>query len=419
MGIHVIRVPDIGEGIAETEIAEWLVAPGDLVAEDQPLAAVMTDKATVEIPSPVAGRVVSLAVEAGATLAVGAELIRLEVADEGNLGAQPERAQSPEPPVAAHDAPAEPAAAVDPAVASAKPPNPPARPVVPPSASPLAAPSVRALARERGIDLRQVAGSGPEGRVLRDDVLGFDPFALSGGPRRDTRVEEVKVTGLRRRISQRMDEATRVPHITIIEEVDATELETLRQRLNARATGKAEEVKLTLLPFVTKALVLAVTDQPAMNAHHDAAAGILRKFGGVHVGIAAQTPGGLVVPVLRHAEARGLRDTAREIARLAEAARDGRATREELTGSTITVTSLGALGALATTPILNLPEVAIIGINRMAMRPYWSGTAFVPRRMMNISCSFDHRVIDGWDAAVFVQRLKELLELPSLLFAEV
>lgn len=421
MGIHVIRVPDIGEGIAETEIAEWLVAPGDLLAEDQPVAAVMTDKATVEIPSPVAGRVVALAAEAGQVLAVGAELIRLEVAGEGNLGASdsappvPQAVASPTPAPAPVPPAPEPAPAPQPKVAPAAAKPAPSRPA---AGAVLAAPSVRALARERGIDLRLVPGSGPEGRILREDVEGFDPFATTSGNRPDLSVEEVKVIGLRKRISQRMEEANRIPHITIVEEIDATALEALRQRLNDRAKTRPGAVRLTLLPFVTRAIVLGVADQPVMNAHHDAAAGLLRKFGGVHIGIAAQTPAGLVVPVLRHAEARGLSDTAAEISRLADAAREGRATRDELSGSTITITSLGTLGAIATTPILNAPEVAIVGINRMAVRPFWNGTSFEPRKMMNISCSFDHRIIDGWDAAVFLQRLKELLETPALLFVE-
>lgn len=439
MGTHVIRVPDIGEGIAETEIAEWLVAPGDLVAEDQSIAAVMTDKATVEIPSPVAGRVLSLAAEAGTVIAVGAELIRLEVAGAANADAA-----RPAPPVTQT---VEAAAPVEPQAETAGPqvaPGPqtpppddpaPAPPQTGPSAgsqvppglqtpsphaasagAPLAAPSVRALARERGIDLQLVRGSGPEGRILRQDVEGFDP-AAARPPHPKDHVEEIRIIGLRKRIAARMEEANRIPHITIVEEVDASAVDSLRQRLNDRAKAKGG-AKLTLLPFIARAMVLAVADQPAMNAHHEAAAGILRRFGGVHIGIAAQTPAGLVVPVLRHAEARGLAETAAEIVRLAEAARDGRATRDELTGSTITLSSLGPLGALATTPILNVPEVAIVGVNRMAIRPFWNGTEFEPRRMMNLSCSFDHRVIDGWDAAVFVQRLKELLETPALLFVE-
>lgn len=287
------------------------------------------------------------------------------------------------------------------------------------SDAPRAAPSVRALAKEPGIDLRQVAGTGPEGRILREDVEKFDPVtARMAGPRPNGLIEEIKVVGLRKRISQRMEEANRIPHITIVEEIDATALEALRQHLNNRAKAQPGAPKLTLLPFVARALVLAVADQPMMNAHHAADVGLIRRFGGVHIGIAAQTPKGLVVPVLRHAEARGLNETATDITRLAEAARSGHAAREELSGSTIPITSLGTLGALATTPILNAPEVAIVGINRMATRPHWNGTGFEPRKMMNISCSFDHRIIDGWDAAVFVQQLKELLETPALLFLE-
>lgn len=405
MGVHIIRVPDIGEGIAETEIAEWLVAPGDLVAEDQPLAAVMTDKATVEIPSPVAGRVIACAAETGDTIAVGAELIRLEVAGAGNLGdvapaaITPLEAVTPPPQAPAHPA-AQPAARPDPKAGAS-----------------LAAPSVRALARERGLDPRQLRGSGPEGRILRADVEGYaaqQPTA-PGVATPNAAVEEIRITGLRKRISARMDEANRIPHITIVEEIDASALEALRQKLNE---GGKDAVKLTLLPFLARAIVRAVAEQPVMNAHHDVAAGLLRQFGGVHLGIATQTPSGLVVPVLRHAETLGLTATALEITRLADAARDGRATRTELSGSTITISSLGPLGAIATTPILNAPEVAIVGVNRLAMRPYWNGSAFEPRKMMNLSCSFDHRIVDGWDAAVFVQRLKTLLETPALLFVE-
>ena len=415
MGIYLIRVPDIGEGIAETEIAEWMVKPGELVAEDQVIAAVMTDKATVEIPSPVAGRVIACAAPSGEILAVGAELLRLEVEGEGNLGlAAPVAAEAIRRVKAPVDAkPAAPTPAVKPAPVSHP------RHATPSNVAPFAAPSVRALARERGLDLRSVTGSGPEGRILREDVEGYAPgSAQAVGPRPNLAVEEVRIIGLRKRIAQRMEDANRVPHITIVEEVDVTACEALRQKLNDRAKTDSQSVKLTLLPFVTRAIVCAVGEQPEMNAHHDAESGLLRKFGGVHIGIATQTPGGLVVPVLRHAEAKGLRDTAVEIVQLAQAAREGRATRGDLSGSTITITSLGALGAISTTPLLNVPEVTIVGINRMAVRPSWNGTAFEPRKMMNLSCSFDHRVIDGWDAAVFVQRLKDLLETPALLFME-
>jgi 2-oxoisovalerate dehydrogenase E2 component (dihydrolipoyl transacylase) len=410
MGVHIIRVPDIGEGIAETEIAEWLVAPGDLVAEDQPLAAVMTDKATVEIPSPVAGRVIACAADTGDTIAVGAELIRLEVVGAGNLGDAPPAEVAP---VGAVPPPPH-----TPAPPSAQPEtNVQSTPAASPADASLAAPSVRALARDLGIDLRQVRGTGPQGRILREDVEGFagPQPANRGLIATNSAVEEVRIIGLRKRIAARMEEANRIPHITIVEEIDANALETLRQKLNERPKNA---IKLTLLPFLARAIVRAVAEQPVMNAHHDAAAGILRQFGGVHLGVATQTPSGLVVPVLRHAESYGLTGTAAEIARLAEAAREGRATREELSGSTITISSLGPVGAIATTPILNAPEVAIVGVNRLAIRPFWNGTAFEPRKMMNLSCSFDHRVVDGWDAAMFVQHLKTLLEMHALLFVE-
>ncbi len=417
MGLHSIRMPDIGEGIAEAEIAEWLVTIGQQVREDDALVAVMTDKATVEIPSPVAGKVLWLAGAPGDVLAVGAEMIRLEV--EGGAGAASTPASAPEavpaPPVEPAPAASPPKAA--PQATTAPAPSPaPAAPLRPEGEKPLAPPSVRARAREAGVDLRMLRGSGPAGRITHADL---DAFIASGGlpaapgPQPDQTVEEIRVIGLRRKIAERMEIATHIPHITIVEEVDATAIEDLRQRMNAPGGAK-----LTLLPFVARAMVRALREQPMLNAHYDAAAGLIRRFGAVHLGIAAQTPSGLMVPVLRHAEALGLRETGAEIARLAQAARDGTARREELSGSTITITSLGPLGAIATTPILNAPEVAIVGVNRLAVRPFWNGSAFEPRRMMNLSCSFDHRIIDGWDAAVFVARLKELLETPALIFVE-
>lgn len=413
MGIHSIRMPDIGEGIAEAELVEWAVAPGAVVREDDVLAAVMTDKATVEIPSPVAGKVIWLGGEIGQKLAVGAELIRLEVEGAGNMAAG--AAAEPAPPPAAP----EPVAEAEAAPRSEPKPEPkPAAPLRRAGEKPLAAPSVRGRAREAGVDLRLLRGSGPAGRISHDDL---DAYIAAGAPAgvaraaRDPSVEEIKVIGLRRKIAERMAAAKRdIPHITIVEEVDVTALEDLRAKLNAE-TGR---MKLTVLPFLMKAMVKALRAQPALNAHYDGAAGVIRRYGGVHVGIATQTPGGLMVPVLRHAEALNLWEAASEVSRLAEAARSGTAGREELSGSTITITSLGPLGALASTPIINAPEVAIVGVNRMAIRPHWDGTGFVPRKMMNLSCSFDHRVIDGWDAAVFVQRLKELLETPAMIFVE-
>ena len=418
MGVHTIRMPDIGEGIAETEIAEWLVAEGQMVREDEPIVAVMTDKATVEIPSPVAGKVIWQGGQPGDVIAVGAELVRLEVEGAGNQKAAPPSDAAPKPVVLAAEAarpavaeaaaPAHPAAPVG--AAPASPPR--AAPLRPEGEKPLAPPSVRARAREAGVDLRMVRGSGPAGRIGHDDLSAFiasGGLPPAAGPQPDETVEEIKVIGLRRKIAERMEIANRIPHITIVEEIDATAVEDLRARM---ATGG----KLTLLPFLARAIVKAVRAQPALNAQYDAEAGLLRRFGAVHLGIAAQTPAGLMVPVVRHAEALSLRETAAEIARVAQAAKDGTARREELSGSTISITSLGPLGAIATTPILNAPEVAIVGVNRLAVRPFWNGAAFEPRKMMNLSCSFDHRVIDGWDAAVFVARLKELLETPALIF---
>ena len=431
MGIHAIRMPDIGEGIAEAEIGEWLVKPGDVLREDDPMVAVMTDKATVEIPSPVTGTVVWQAGEPGQIIAVGAELIRLEVDGPGNVAEGAASAPAPAP--AANTAkdtgtPApqpEPAAQPEPEPAPA-PTTQPAKPA--PRATttaalraegekPIASPSVRARAREAGVDLRLVRGSGPAGRIGHEDLDGFiasGGIPAPSGPQPDDTVEEIRVIGLRRKIAERMEAANRVPQITIVEEVDATALEDLRARMNAHGKG----AKLNPLAFIARAIVRAVQEQPILNAHYDAEAGLIRRFGAVHLGIAAQTPTGLMVPVVRHAEALDLRATAAEIARIGAAAKDGSAKRDELSGSTITITSLGPLGAIATTPILNVPEVAIVGVNRLAVRPFWNGTAFEPRKMMNLSCSFDHRVVDGWDAAVFVARLKELLETPALIFVE-
>lgn len=423
MGIHSIRMPDIGEGIAETEIAEWLVEIGQILREDEPMVAVMTDKATVEIPTPVAGKVIWRAGEVGDVLPVGAELIRLEVEGAGNQGA---KAGDAAPKAAAAPPPPEPVQTAAPKPAPPPPAAPPAPPKSKPAAAalrpegerPIAPPSVRLRARDAGVDLRQLRGSGPSGRITHEDLDGFlssgGLTAVNSGPQRDLTVEDIKVIGIRRKISENMAHATTIPHITIVEEVDATALEDLRAKMNAEGKG----TKLSFLPFLGRAMVKALREQPMLNVHHLASEGLIRRFGAVHIGIAAQTPTGLMVPVLRHAEALSLRDMATEIARLAEAAKTGTAKREELSGSTITITSLGALGAIATTPILNAPEVAIVGVNRLAVRPHWNGTAFEPRKMMNISCSFDHRVIDGWDAAVFVNRLKTLLESPAMIFME-
>jgi len=280
---------------------------------------------------------------------------------------------------------------------------------------------VRLRAKEAGIDLRQVAGSGPAGRISHDDLDAFltrgPQVARGGGLQPNTEVEDVKIVGLRRRIAEKMALAkSRIPHITYVEEVDVTALEDLRAALNK--DKRADRPKLTILPFLMRAMVKAIAEQPALNAVFDDEAGIIHRYGGVHIGIATQTPAGLLVTVVRHTEARDVWDCAAEVARLSEAARNGTATREELSGSTITITSLGAMGGIVTTPVINHPEVAIVGVNKMMVRPVWDGNEFIPKKMMNLSSSFDHRVIDGWDAAVFIQRVKSLLETPALIFVE-
>ncbi|MCB4825021.1 dihydrolipoamide acetyltransferase family protein [Roseicella aerolata] len=403
MATRSVKLPDVGEGVAEAELVGWQVKPGDIVREDQVLAEVMTDKATVEIPSPLAGTVVALGGEVGSMLAIGAELVRIEV---------PEAGDRPAPAASAAAAPAsEPVADAAPHAE----PEPASR-----AGRPTASPAIRDRARKAGIDLRQVRGSGPGGRILHEDldaVLQAGSGRRHAAPEAATQVEEIRLTGLRRRIAERMAEATRrVAHFSYVEEIDVTALEELRGALNA--DSGAARPRLTLLPFLVRALVRAVPDFPQMNAHYDDAEQVIRRHAALHVGIATQTPSGLTVPVLRHAEARDLWDCAAEVKRLAEAARGGEARREELSGSTITITSLGALGGIASTPVINLPEVAIIGVNRMVIRPVWQHGTFVPRTVMNLSSSFDHRVIDGHDAAAFIQRIKQMLEMPAMLLLE-
>ncbi|PWL18677.1 branched-chain alpha-keto acid dehydrogenase subunit E2 [Falsochrobactrum shanghaiense] len=423
-----IKLPDVGEGVAEAELVEWHVKPGDIVREDDLLAAVMTDKATVEIPSSRAGTVVAINGEIGDKIAVGSELVRLQIesgavetkqvpppqkieAQEAEAAEAPVLLQTPVP--HKHIAPKQENTVRSFAGAG---------PVRLEGERPLATPSVRLRAREAGVDLRRVPGTGPAGRITHEDLdayfQSYEPGAQPlSGYAADTSVNEIKVVGLRRKIAERMAEAKRhIPHITIVEEVDVTDLERLRTGLNDEK--KEGHPRLTLLPFIIRAIVKAVKEQPGLNAHFDDEADIIRQFGGVHVGIATQTPNGLIVPVVRHAESMNIFAVASELARVTQSARDGTAKRDELSGSTITITSLGPLGAIATTPIINRPEVAIIGVNKIAIRPMWDGTQFVPRKMMNLSCSFDHRVIDGWDAAVFVQKLKKLAETPAMIFVE-
>ncbi|MFA7893311.1 dihydrolipoamide acetyltransferase family protein [Pseudomonas putida] len=423
MGTHVIKMPDIGEGIAQVELVEWFVKVGDLIAEDQVVADVMTDKATVEIPSPVSGKVMALGGQPGEVMSVGSELIRIEVEGNGNHVDAPQAKAAETPP--ASEAPKQ-AAQEQPAQATLTPPaNHPAAPLAPRQASdkPLASPAVRKRALDAGIELRYVHGSGPAGRILHEDLDAFlsqpqraGEQAPSGyGKRTDS--EQVPVIGLRRKIAQRMQDAKRrVAHFSYVEEIDVTALEALRQQLNGK--HGQDRGKLTLLPFLVRALVVALRDYPQINATYDDEAQVITRHGAVHVGIATQGDSGLMVPVLRHAEAGSLWANAAEIARVANAARTNKASREELSGSTITLTSLGALGGIVSTPVVNTPEVAIVGVNRMVERPVVVDGQIVVRKMMNLSSSFDHRVVDGMDAALFIQAVRSLLEQPACLFVE-
>ena len=449
MGTHVIKVPDIGEGIAEVELVEWHVKPGDRVAEEQTLADVMTDKATVEIPAPVAGKVLAISGKPGDTIAVGSELIRLEVEGAGNVTsaavakdekpkpaaspkAEQQRAEGPPPSRVADAKPGGVAPSATAAVKS-KPASPSTAPVTPmpspmPRAAderPIASPAIRRHAWDLGIELRFVHGTGPGGRIMHEDL---EAYAHAGGQtitgasiqlreRNDEVV--VPVIGLRRKIAQKMQESKRhIPHFTYVEELDVTEMETLRAQLNAK--WEATRGRLTLLPFLMRAVVRAAPDFPEVNARFDddGETSTVSRYGAVHLGIATQTENGLMVPVVRHAEARDLWSCAAEVARLAESARSGKIAREELSGSTITITSLGALGGIVSTPVINYPEVAIIGVNRIVERPVIRGGAIVPRRIMNLSSSFDHRVVDGQRGAEFVQALRGFLEAPATLFID-
>ncbi|KVP35456.1 dihydrolipoamide acetyltransferase family protein [Burkholderia ubonensis] len=430
MGIHVIKMPDIGEGIAEVELVAWHVEIGQTIKEDQPLADVMTDKAAVEIPSPVSGKVLALGGRIGEMMAVGSDLIRLEVEGDGNLkpGADVREAAVAEAAAVAAPAAAPSADAAHPASRAPAEPRRAEHAAPPPAAlapgeRPLASPAVRQRAWDMGIELRYVRGTGEAGRILHADL---DAYARTGSragaqPARgyDERTDEteVPVIGLRRAIARKMQEAKRrIPHFSYVEEIDVTELETLRAELNRRY-GDARG-RLTPLPLLIRAMVIALRDFPQINARFDDEAGVVTRHGAVHMGVATQTDAGLTVPVLRHAEARDVWSISAEIARLAEAVRTNRAQRDELTGSTITISSLGPLGGIVSTPVINHPEVGIVGVNRIVERPMFRDGAVVARKLMNLSSSFDHRVVDGMDAAEFIQAVRALLERPALLFVE-
>jgi 2-oxoisovalerate dehydrogenase E2 component (dihydrolipoyl transacylase) len=385
MGRYVFKLPDVGEGVAEAEIVKWHTAVGDEIGEEQPLVDIMTDKATVEIVSPVSGRIVSRNGEEGSKLAVGSEFVVFEI-EGGDAAPEPAAPKSE---------------TITTAVSHAV------------TGTALASPAVRERAKALGVDLATVTGTGPGGRIVHSDL---DKLLAQGRERpsvpESTEVGTggVRITGLRRRIAERMEEANRIPHFSYVEEVDVTALEMLRAELNST---KGTSSRLTVLPFIIRALTKCLGDHPGINSHYDAALGVIRRFAETHVGIATQTDRGLLVPVIRNAESKDIWQLAADIVHLSEAARSGKATLEELSGSTITVTSLGALGGIAATPIINSPEVAIIGVNRIAERPMVQGGAIVIAKMMNLSSSFDHRIVDGYEAAAFIKAVKDCLETPT------
>ncbi|HEY0972883.1 MAG TPA: dihydrolipoamide acetyltransferase family protein [Solimonas sp.] len=423
MARYVFKLPDVGEGIAESEIATWRVELGDVVVEDQPLVDMLTDKAAVEIPSPVAGRVVERLGEAGDKIAVGAALVVIETDAAAATEASAPPAAVPAASSTMPSTPPSTAGATSTAIPSTLPS---AMPVRPAGEKPQTSPAVRKRARELDVDLDQVPGSGPRGRITREDLEQYCAAAPSPAARAPAAsaaavasdaVEMIKVIGLRRKIAEAMQRAKqRIPHFAYVEEVDVTELEALRQHLNAQH-GK-DRGKLTVLPFLMRALVKVRPRFPQINATYDDEAGLVHRPAASHVGIATQTPQGLVVPVVRHAEMLDLWQSATEIRRLAEAARTGKAKREELGGSSITISSLGPMGGIVSTPIINAPEVAIVGVNKIVERPAFRNGGVVPRLTMNLSSSFDHRVVDGWDAAEFIQAIKTLLEHPATLFID-
>ncbi|WP_340265262.1 dihydrolipoamide acetyltransferase family protein [Sphingobium mellinum] len=422
MSLFTFRLPDIGEGIAEAEIVGWHVKVGDRVTEDQPIADMMTDKATVEMESPVAGVVTRLAGQPGDLVAIGSMLVEIAIEDDG----EPE-ASLPGEEMAQAEMPGRVVEEVIEGLVRTDPVEPPSGPEPrqgedhepADGGKVLASPAVRARARELGVDLAQVKASGDH--VRHSDLDAFLLYRAGQGYRPAGAIarrpdEAVKVIGLRRRIAENMAASKRhIPHFSYVEEIDVTELERLREQLNA---GRGDRPKLTLLPLLIVAICRALPGFPMLNARYDDEAGVVTRYGAVHMGIATQTATGLMVPVIRDAQDRNVWQLASEIGRLADAARSGKASAEELSGSTLTLTSLGPLGGVATTPVINRPEVAIIGPNRIMERPVFRGREVVPAKLMNLSISCDHRVVDGWDAASFVQAIKRLLEMPALLFAD-
>ena len=403
MSEYIFKLPDLGEGTVESEIAEWFISVGDQVNEEDLVGTMMTDKAAVELSSPVSGKVVKLAGEPGDIISVGAPLVVFET--DAKPAAEPVQAAAEQP---TEPPPIEPEPAQEATLDRKR---------------VMTSPAIRRHAKELGVDLSLVPGSGPGGRITRTD---FDQYikrqAAAGSPAAGSAATtpapattEIKVIGLRRIIAERMSEAKReIPHFAYVEEVDITELEALRKHLNGKQTDPAE--RLTLLPFLGLALVRALRDFPQCNTTYDKARNVLLQHGAVNLGIATQTPNGLKVPVVHNAQNLSVDALAAQIRRVTQAARDNSAKKEELSGSTITVTSLGKLGGIVSTPVINQPEVAIIGVNRAVERPVVMNGQVAVRLMMNLSSSFDHRFVDGYDAAAMIQSVKEMLEHPATIF---
>lgn len=473
MPIRVVKMPDIGEGIAEVELVAWHVKQGDVVAEDQALADVMTDKANVEIPAPVAGTIIALGGEIGQTMAVGSELVRIAVGEDARAEAESAAAAAmpqshaaaaetsrwqaaaaaTQPQAAALRAtpqipatPPRPSPAAPEPAASLRAAAPAERPFASPSERPIASPSVRRRAWDLDVDLADVHGTGSGGRIMHGDLDAYvaqrgaagraAPHVLaslrgaaagtvavvprppaaavtqSPAAAGTSEVEAIRVVGLRRQIAQKMQESKRrIPHFTYVEEIDVTRLEELRREVNDHYG--ASRAKLSPLSFVMRAMVVAVQEFPQVNARFDDEAGVVTRYAAVHIGIATDTPNGLLVPVVRDAQTLDVWQCAAAVTRVADIARSGHATRDQLTGSTITITSLGALGGIVSTPVINHPEVAIVGVNRIVERPAIVDGAVVARKLMNLSSSFDHRVVDGADAARFIQAVRGYLESPA------
>ena len=424
MGSFVFKLPDIGEGVVEGEVVQWHVSVGDSVSEDDPIVDVMTDKATVTIPSPVSGIISSLSGDVGDMIAVGSSLMEIDSEGEG-AGPEAEDTEEqepvsdPDPPKAPEPAPAPKAPEPAPAPEA---PGPAHSEIQTQTGRVLASPAVRKRARENDVDLSNVRGSGPAGRIRHADLDAFIAAggAVSGAPPmayslKRTEVTQMKVVGLRRKISEQMSlSKSRIPHFSYFEEVDITELESLRGILNS--TRDETQPKLTYLPFIMIALAKIMPDHPECNAHFDDEAGVVNRNAAVNLGIATQTDRGLYVPVVKHVESMDIWKTASEMQRVSGSARDGSASLDELTGSTFTITSLGREGGLGATPIINHPEVAILGVHKAREMPVVRNGAVVIRRIMNLSSAFDHRVVDGADGASLIQHLKRMLENPALIF---